>query len=86
LVTSFGQISTTVVLIYSPELPDKPTLPEDCGKLVGGGFLSEPDVTGGLERFTTGNLVPMLGAASARRLVVTGVGTLRPTFCTSNLL
>jgi hypothetical protein len=76
----------TTVLIHFPELPDEPTLPEDCGKSVGGSCLSEPDVTGGLERFTAGNFVPTLTAMSVRRLVVTGVATLRPTFCTSNLL
>lgn len=69
-----------------PELPDKPTLPEDCGTLVGCCCLPEPVAAGGLERFTIGNLVPTQSAVSIRRLVATGVGKLRSTFCTSNLL
>jgi hypothetical protein len=43
-------------------------------------------VTGALERFTVGNLVPVLCAVSILRLVVTEVGTLRSTFCTSSFL
>lgn len=69
-----------------PELPDKPTLSEDCGKLVGCSCLSEPVVSGGLERFTVGNLVPALSVVSIRRLIAIGAGKLRSTFWTSSLL
>jgi len=86
-------ISQTVSRFYHstlqvsfPELPDKPTLSEDCGKLDGCSCLSVPVVIVGLERFTVGNLVPALGAVSIRRLIASGAGKLRSTFWTSNLL
>jgi hypothetical protein len=69
-----------------PELPDKTTLSEDCGMLVGCSCLSQPVANVGLERFTVGNLVPAIGTVSIRHLIAAGAGKLRSTFCTSNLL